>query len=243
MSPNYDRLVFIRHAEHPTVSNGCGDYVHGLTMAGFNEGREIGESIATRIEGEARGLTYPARRAMATMALALSPSICRGEVDARIESYEQSGTIQTRSELDYTRPPEDFLEELNKNFFSGHALRFLFESGNDSQLSRRTDISTAAHMALTLGDVVCEPTNAGETRIVCAREFFYPSFRANLILQKKGIKEAYRYIDWYERNVELHSDARRDVNIVDVRECREGRRINVKDNYSENEYIIDEDNN
>lgn len=230
--------AFIRHGEHPTKSNQGIECIGGLTQRGIDEACQIGRSLNFISTNPARALTVTNRRSVTTAALALTPSLGYAEVGSVVDMYIGSGRIAVDGYLDYKRAPADFVEELNDAFFSSRGLEFLILSSRESKWCDNPSISTYDDMARTMARRLNLIHEAYEPQIICAREFFYPSLRAKLIERQLGSIARDDYVEWYGEEVEWSSDARTQIQIVQIAEAGGENRVLIKDRYGTSEYSM-----
>lgn len=88
---------------------------------------------------------------------------------------------------------------------------------------RFSGVSTYSDMAANMADIITEYTNS----LLCAREFFYPSFRAKMTHSKLDERSSMWYVDYYCLEVEWNPDARTQTQIVE----RKGLNYRLSDEY------------
>lgn len=230
--------AFIRHGEHPTKSNQGVEYTGGLTQLGIEEARQIGRNLNFIATSPARALTIANRRSITTGALALTSNLDYAEVEPVTKKYMESGRIAIDSRLDYKRAPHNFVEELNDAFLASRGLEFLVLSSREDRWRDSAPISTYDDMAHVVARRLSLITETYEPQIVCAREFFYPSLRAKLIEQENGTAARDDYVEWYGEEMEWNSDARTQIQTVQIAEASGQNKLLIKDAYGTSEYPI-----
>lgn len=209
-------LVFMRHGKH--IPDGYdNELFSGLTRSGCDEMRSIGFRLLKH--GIEKACTVNNDRSLGSVALVLDPEISNDTLAEEIDYFVRSGKIKVDTRLqylDYDNPV--FQENLEEAFLAGECLRFFVKASD-----RFSGVSTYSDMAANMADIITEYTNS----LLCAREFFYPSFRAKMTHLKLGERSSMQYVDYYCSEVEWNPDARAQAQIVE----RKGLNYRLSDEY------------
>ena len=198
-------LIFMRHGNHIPDSND-NELFSGLTSSGCDEMRLIGSRL---VQQEMKAYTVNNDRSLGSVALALDPEITNGALAEEVSSLVGCGKIKVDNRLQYLEHENPvFQEGLEEAFFAGECLKFFVKESD-----RFLGVSTYSCMASNIADIITEYTDS----LLCAREFFYPSFRAKMTHLKLGEKLSMHYVDYYCSEVELNPDARIQTQTVEIR--------------------------
>jgi len=79
------------------------------------------------------------------------------------------------------------------------------------------------------------------SRLFCANEYFYPSFRTAITHAKLGAEAAEAYVVWFEKNIERNEDRKHDECSVIIREDESGAVVlTIHDTYGDLECTPDD---
>jgi hypothetical protein len=222
------RISFVRHGEHtPDDKNPA------LTYRGIEEGEILRHIIKSDPE-RTMGYAFPARRSLATVALAINSSVNSENLYPKTFDLLAKRRLAVSSDLSYlANPHEEFKASIDAASKVGRGLAFLVKE-SDSFLERSPhEISTLSRTSFQVSRFIEHSIAANVNQdisdiVVCAREFVYPSFKAALIARSLGQNAANNYADWYGANKELVDSVRLDVATLYV----EPNSITVQDAYS-----------
>lgn len=222
------RISFVRHGEHhPEHKNPA------LTHRGIEEGEILRHIIKTDPE-RTMGYAFPTRRSLATVALAINPSVTSENLYLSTFDLLARRRLAVSSDLSYlSNPHEEFKASIDAASKVGRGLAFLVKDSDTFLDQSPHEISTLSRTSFQVSRFVERSitTNANKDVrdiVVCAREFVYPSFKAALIARNQGQDAANTYADWYGENKELVDSVRLDVATLFV----EPSGITVQDAYS-----------
>lgn len=246
-------LYFIRHGEHNTETDNSFEKDQ-LTDQGIAECRNIGLAIFE--EQNLFAFTINNRRSTATVMIAMDPDL-EYERESHEEFFKKSyqkGKIRFLESMAYiSEGDKRFFDGLKEAFYNKQTLRFLVNQSDSYREESGIPISSYSTMAFDVSRIILKyyeicnswkPSNLNQgekhkfSRLFCAREFIYPSFRSKLIELLLGSKERDRYVDWYTDNKEWQSKSREDISkisieVVDSQNNGTNARIYLKDDYGE----------
>lgn len=194
-------ITFIRHGEHQE-----GELFNGLSSIGCAEMRVLEIDRSKELLGVAPNMP----RFIGSTALALDPSIEDAKLEYVSEQMILEGRIRINDQLDYKDPSlnEDFMNAMFEAYEEGRNLRFFVEESEKYM----GDISKYSSMARAIGLSIL--ANFSENQLICAREFFVPSFRAKISDIASGVDVMNDYVEWYESCRELNPNARKDLVVI-----------------------------
>ncbi|MBN9398528.1 hypothetical protein J0I05_04955 [Candidatus Saccharibacteria bacterium] len=222
------RISFVRHGEHtPEHKNPA------LTHRGIEEGEILRQRINTDPE-RTIGYAFPARRSLATVALAINPAVNSENLYSSTFKLLAEKRLSVSSDLSYLgNPHEEFKSSIDAASKIGRGLAFLVKDSDTFLDQSPHEISTLSRTSFQVSRFVEQSIAANVDKdiddiVVCAREFVYPSFKAALIARKQGQGAANDYAEWYGENKELVDSVRLDVATLYV----EPNGITIEDTYS-----------
>lgn len=222
------RISFVRHGEHTP-----GHKNPALTHRGIEEGEILRQSINTDPERTV-GYAFPAQRSLATVALAINPTVNSENLYSSTFNLLAKGRLAVSSDLSYlSNPHEEFKASIDAASKIGRGLAFLVKDSDTFLDQSPHEISTLSRTSFQVSRFVEQSVAANADKdisdiVVCAREFVYPSFKAALIARKQGQGAANDYAEWYGDNKELVDSVRLDVATLYV----EPSGITAEDTYS-----------
>lgn len=201
---------YIRHSEH------AGD---SLTRYGREEACGLHDQLLDRGLDIARVQAWSADtvRSLTTVALALAPSINDTELTTQIETLVQAGRLLPDQRLRYTRfgNKDAHIRDLYQTAYDAGRTMEFYITESDRFLHHNPSLSTHRTLAAELARRTLWETD--RPQLHCAREFFWPNFRAAVLAVKGEIRERDDYIAWYCHKKELNPIARTDIAQVHTR--------------------------
>lgn len=222
------RISFIRHGEHTLRQENP-----ALTHRGIEEGEILRQCINADPE-RTTGYAFPARRSLATVALAMSPAINSDNLYPSTFNLLREKKLSASGDLSYlTNPHEEFKASIDAASKIGRGLAFLVKDSDVFLDQSPHEISTLSRTSFQVSRFIEHSITENINKdiddiIVCAREFVYPSFKAALIARREGQNAANDYAEWYGANKELVDSVRLDVATLYVK----ANSITVEDTHS-----------
>ena len=225
----------VRHAETQT------DDPTGLSNVGKQEARELGLKYGFN-ESCPKSMVSPSHpRFTSTVALITRPALESVQISDYISESIISGHLSINNGLDY-RPTDispEFQDLMNKAYKEKNNLRFLFYEAKKFNKGN-VEISSAQSMhniiAKTIQEQVVEYDNNSSDlakNIICAREFFFPSFKLVMLDRIEGHLAADNYIEWYSEYMERNESAHLNIGKIAVIGSKLSREIIISDEFSE----------
>lgn len=196
-----NRLTYIRHGEHEE-----GTLFSGLSTIGCDEVRSLRiDRTEDRI-----GIAPDKPRLLGSVALALCAETENHRLEDAVVRLLAANKIRVNNDLDYKDPAtnEQFMRRMFESYEAGKNLRFFIDESDEYE----GDISTYSRMAGAIAESIV--SGDVENQVICAREFFVPSFRSRISQLVGGNRLLNDYIEWYESTQELNPEARREVAAV-----------------------------
>jgi len=195
-----------------------------LTEIGEQESREIGENIRVNPD-QTVGYSGDIIRSVATTLLAMNPDLDeRVNLEGKIKEYLERGRIRKDPALLYHNPSAnpEFQKALDQATHEGHVFDFLVHESDEFAKESGVEISTHSNMVRAAGSIVSRYMSVLDNwdkvsskyqdkelyRVFCAKEYIFPSFRAEMTRHVAGDEEMERYIQWYDENIEGNKDKR-----------------------------------
>jgi len=227
-------IFFIRHAEH--TPKGDSNPI-GLTEQGIEEARIIGNKLS--IAGDIDSICPDLPRFMSTATIALDHNVPSTEINKLKTSFIENKKIKINNNLEYKKVDDtpEFSRLMNNAYSNKQNLRFLYNHSSNFN-NVKNPISTSDDMFKEISNIIGSTIHNSDTgnKLVCAREFFFPSFRAHMLEITKGQKNVSDYIDWYSEEIERNDFARTMIAKIAIsRASGSIHTIKIADNYGEHE--------
>lgn len=227
--------IYIRHGEDKhTIGEKVGDDLLELTPRGYEEARQISSTLRQkRIDfSKTTILTKNNVRSVSTAIIALMSYLTNGEeIAASLPLMQQRRLFLTKG-LGYTKfsdDEQDIRQKFDTAYTHGRTMEFYVRE-SDVLLKRNPRLSTYSTLAGRVAALaLAEPTY--KQRLICANEFFWPSFRAKSLELTKGLSVRDDYVEWYMENKELNPAARLDIATI----IKLGDVYSVQDDYGHSE--------
>lgn len=196
-----NKLTYIRHGEHQE-----GDLFSGLSVIGCDEARGL---LIDR-NANSVGVAPNKPRLLGSIALALYPEIENEQLEDSVIELLDDKRILVNNDLDYKNPAanELFMKRMFNAYEAGRNLRFFVDESDEYS----GEISTYSNMASAIARSIL--SSRAEDQVICAREFFLPSFRSQVSQLTGGDRLRDDYIEWYESTQELNPEARKEFAVV-----------------------------
>lgn len=229
------RHYYIRHAEHTKDT---------LTETGIAEARTVHTrllELEPNLEQYLQHIvTLPHQekiqawsadtfRSLATTALALVPSAKDEDLVHTVQSLIDTDTLHIDPRLRYAKFSEndtEIREAYQTAYEKGRTMDFYIRDSN-TFLRRNPMLSTHSTLAAEVARRTLFTPEGDAPHLHCAREFFWPNFRAAVLESQNKTKERDQYIEWYCSEKELNPQARTDV----ARIVRDSDTMILEDDY------------
>ncbi len=178
-----------------------------------------------------------------------------------------SAEEQEFEKLNYkARLDDDLLYKINGNFTAfkeylgvepSNKILFRLIKDRSDDFKRESGLDFTAYQDMV--DIVCDYilkythvlpnwkkvsdkySTAQLSRLFCANEYFYPSFRTAITQAKLGDEAAEAYVVWFEKNMERNEDRKHDECSVIIREDESGALVlTIHDTYGDLECTPDD---
>lgn len=213
---------YIRHGEH------AGD---SLTELGREEARSLHDMLLDRGLDMAHVQAWSAdtSRSLATVALALTPSIDDAKLTDQIATLVQAGRLLPDRRLRYTKfgDEDTHISNLYQTAYDAGRTMEFYVTESDKFLRHNPSLSTHSTLASELARRTLSQDDIPQLH--CAREFFWPNFRAGILAAQGNTTQRDAYIEWYCAEKELHPTARTDITQV----CTTDIEIVLEDDYGQ----------
>lgn len=226
----------VRHAESKSD-----DLTIGLSDIGMQEARDLGLKYDLNGNYPKTMISPFHPRFTSTLALMTRPELKTRQISRYITESIIIGRFVINNDLDYRSPEAnpEFQYLMDKAYKDKENLRFLFTEAEKFN-TEKIEISSAQSMhnvmAKTIQDQVHEYDNQVSTsaiNIICAREFFFPSFKLEMINRVDGSSAANNYIEWYSENMERTEFAHLKIGKIAIIGCELSREVTISDDFGE----------
>lgn len=218
------RIDFIRHSEHINE-----DKDSDLTPNGFNEAEQLASKLSINYE-QSLGVSVGNFRSLFTTLAIVAPELVM-DVSGDIEKISKHRVV-VDGNIQYSDPSEheNFLRDMISAVNEKRVFKFLFEESDKYNNSKYELITSYRTMSRYLARLVlkyCKVAKNWEKvsskkidktlyRVVCGKEYFFPCFRADILLRRNGIEDAREYVNWYIENVEYKDSARTETAEISI---------------------------